>query len=106
MSYTKEKYGRPIVPSDKSHLDYGFAGDDIEVDMYYLAAHVRQLIDERVMGKGKSCAKGEITLRQLWEVFADYNGPNRKVSGTYANDAMAKLKGAYNGAVVLYFYEE
>ena len=105
ISHTKEKYHRPMLPSDKSDINKGIAGLDVEADMYYLAAHLRQLIDRRVMGNGKSSAKGEITLEQVWEVFADYNGPNRKISGKYGDDSIAKLKGAYNGKP-LFFYEE
>jgi hypothetical protein len=89
--------------SNQTPIAWGFAKGS--VDMYYLAAHVRQLIDARVMGNGKSCAKGEITLDQVWEVFADYNGPDRSKSANYGNDAMAKLKGAYAGAATLFFYE-
>jgi len=104
IRHTKENYNRSIVPSHKSQIDRGRAGEDFEADMYYLAAHVRQLIDKRVTKEG-TCAKGTITLNQVREVFADYNGPNRKISGKYGDDSMAKLNGAYNGTVTLYFYE-
>jgi hypothetical protein len=105
LKYTKEKYpNRPIIPSDKSNIDFGFAGDDWEADMYYGAAHIRQLIDRVVVGGGKSCAKGEITLEQVEKVFAAYNGKGDGAN-KYGKDAIAKLKGAYNGQMTLYFYE-
>jgi hypothetical protein len=104
ISYTKEKYARPLVPASKSKIDTGYAGRDWEADMYYLAAHVRQLMDRVVMGGGKSCVKGEITLSQVGKTFAAYNGLG-KDADNYGNDAMTKLMGAYKGESTLYFYE-
>jgi hypothetical protein len=105
ISYTKETYARPLLPAHKQGIDSGFAGVDIEADLYYGAAHIRQLIDRVV---GSPCTKGEITLDQVRLVFTSYNGPPRpdnEKAHKYGDDAMSKLLGSYNGTKTLHFYE-
>jgi hypothetical protein len=105
VAYTHETYKRPMLPSDKNNINKGVAGVDVEADLYYGAAHIRQLIDRVV---GNPCSKGEITLEQVRNVFRAYNGGFSAINpdaDKYADDAMVKLKGAYNGSRVLYFYE-
>ena len=109
ISYTKSNYPSraAMLPSHKRDIaNKGIAGGDVEADLYYMAAHIRQLIDTIANNKNP-CTKGEITLEQVWKVFRAYNGSGdvNLVADKYANDAMIKLKGAYNGTTILYFYE-
>ncbi|MDR2926139.1 MAG: hypothetical protein LBU76_09390, partial [Azoarcus sp.] len=102
ISYTKEKYARPLLPVHKQDIDSGFAGVDIEADLYYGAAHIRQLIDDVV---GNPCTKGEISLEQVKKVFVRYNG-TREDAKKYGDAATNKLLGAYKGTFTLHFYEK
>jgi len=104
-AYTKKTYFRPLLPTHKQDIDSGFVGVDVEADMYYAAAHIRYLIDD----KGNNpCTKGEITLDQVQMVFTRYNYSGDRIPDSatnYGKAAMNKLKGAYNGSFTLHFYE-
>jgi len=96
-----------MVPPNRPDIsNKGIAGGDVEADLYYMVAHIRQLIDKHI-NSDNPCTKGDITLEQVWKVFRAYNGYGivNKDADKYANDAVTKLKGAYNGATILYFYE-
>ena len=107
IKYTKEKYCRELMPANvanrigyifDSNVDNGIQGDDWRADLYYGAAHIRQLID-RVMGN--VCSTGELTLNQVQQVFHYYNGAEK-----YGKDAITLLKNAAEGKQILYFYEK
>ena len=82
--------------------DTRIPGDDWKADLYYAAAHLRQLID-RV--SGAVCHDGALTLEQLRSVIAAYNGSG-PLADKYANDAMKTLHDAANGNATLYFYQQ
>ena len=84
-----------------SNVDVGVQGLDWRADLYYGAAHIRQLID-RIVGK---CTKGEITLNQVEKIFASYNGSG-PVAEKYGKDAIDLLKKASDGKANLFFYEK
>jgi len=106
--YTEQKYGKNPMPDDVRYRLLGYdqdtriPGDDWKADLYYCAAHIRELIDRTT---GQKCHSGELTMQQVKEVFKAYNGSGPKAE-QYASDAMDKLKGAINGDVTLYFYEK
>jgi hypothetical protein len=111
INYTKEKYGRELMPSNvanrigyifNKNVDNGIQGADWRADLYYGAAHIRQLIN-RVMGN--VCSKGEITLEQVENVFKSYNGSSEKAE-KYGKDTITLLINAANGHETLYFYEK
>ena len=95
------------MPSDVQYRIFGYdqdtriPGDDWKADLYYAAAHLRELID-RVTGA--PCHKGNLTPEQLKSVIGAYNGSG-PLAEKYANDAMALLERAKSGAASLYFYE-
>ncbi|WP_443939966.1 hypothetical protein [Pedobacter sp. MW01-1-1] len=110
INYTKNTYCKELMPKDianrigyiyDSNVDVGVQGLDWRADLYYGAAHIRQLID-RVVGQ---CAKGMITLDQIEKVFASYNGSG-PIAKKYGKDAIDLLKKALNGQETLYFYEK
>ena len=111
IKYTKEKYGRELMPTNVANrigyfydtkVDDGIQGADWRADLYYGAAHIRQLID-RVMGN--VCSKGEITLEQVEKVFKSFNGSGA-IAEKYGKDAIKLLKDAAEGKQTLYFYEK
>lgn len=75
--YTEEKYGKNPLSNDVRYRLLGWdqdtriSGDDWKADLYYCAAHLRQLIDRTT---GKICHNGSLTLPQLKKVIYSYNG--------------------------------
>ncbi len=106
-TYTENYYCKKPMPSDVQYRIFGYdqdtriPGDDWKADLYYAAAHLRELID-RVTGA--PCHKGNLTPEQLKSVIGAYNGSG-PLAEKYANDAMALLERAKSGAASLYFYE-
>lgn len=107
VAYSQRMYGRPPMPADVRYRLLGWdqdtrvSGDDLRGDLYYCAAHLRQLVD-RVAGR---CHNGALTLDQLERVIKAYNGSG-PLADKYARDAMKLLADAQTGAATLYFYEE
>ncbi len=107
-AYSEKTYGRPPLPDSVKYRVLGWnqdtriSGDDWRADLYYCAAHLRQLIDRVV---GKPCYDGELDLEQLRKVIALYNGSG-PLAEKYSKDAMRLLSGAATGKATLYFYEK
>ncbi|MEQ9667686.1 DUF4280 domain-containing protein [Coleofasciculus sp. G2-EDA-02] len=106
--YTEQNYGKNPLPEDIRYRLLGWdqdtriPGDDYKADLYYSAAHLRQLIDRET---GSRCHSGALTPEQLRSVIAAYNGTG-PLAEKYADDAMELLNNAANGNATLYFYEK
>lgn len=106
-NYTEETYNKNPLPDDVRYRLLGWdqdtriPGDDWKADVYYCAAHVRQLIDNVTDGD----YNGQLTLDQAKQVAADYNG-NGPVAEKYGQYAAQTLKDAADGKTHLYFYEK
>ncbi len=106
--YTEENYGRNPLSQEARYRALGWdqdtrvSGDDWRADLYYCAAHLRQLIDRVTRRK---CHSGPITTAQLKLVIAAYNGSGA-LAEKYASDAMKTLFDAAQGVTPLYFYEK
>lgn len=105
-SYSERVYGRPPIPDSIRFRMQGWdsdsriPGDDWRSDLFYCAAHLRELID-RVTGK--VCHNGTLSRDQLEKIFAAYNGPKGQ---KYGEDAITLLSNAAAGKASLYFYEK
>jgi hypothetical protein len=105
--HTEEKYCKNPMPADVRYRLLGWdqdtriPGDDWKADLYYCAAHLRQLIDRIT---GTICHSGAISLDQLERVIAAYNGSG-PLAAKYAKGAMKLLGDAAAGSATLYFYE-
>lgn len=98
--YMEKMYNRPPIPDAirKEKGDPRIAGIDEQLDLYYMSALIRQLIDRRVsVGH-----KGNITDEQLRLVAQDYNGSGPKAE-KYGRRALARLNEARQGKTPLYF---
>ncbi len=106
--YSENYYCKRPMPEDVQYRVFGWnqvtriPGDDWKADLYYAAAHLRELID-RVTGV--RCHSGALTTAQLKKVVASYNGSG-PLAEKYANDAMKLLDAAKAGSAWLYFYEK
>jgi hypothetical protein len=106
-NYSATTLKRPPLPDAVRYRIFGWAqdtripGDDIHADIYYQAAHIRELID-RVTGTTNF--QGELSLDQVKRVFKAYNGSGAEAE-KYSNDAMAKLQKAATGQGTMYFYQ-
>ncbi len=106
--YTERTYCRGLLPHSVRYRQGGWdqynliSGDDWKADLYYAAAHMRQLID-RVTGR--TCHNGALSLEQLRSAIRAYNGSGPKAD-KYADDAMNLLDRAQAGTATLYFYEK
>jgi hypothetical protein len=99
-SYLERVYHRPPIPDSirKEKGDPRIAGIDDQLDLYYMSALLRQLIDGRVsVGH-----KGNITDEQLRLVAQDYNGSGPEAEA-YGRRALSKLNEARQGKTPLYF---
>jgi hypothetical protein len=99
-SYLETVYHRPPIPDSirKEKGDPRIAGIDEQIDLYYMSALLRQLIDHRV----KVGYSGNLTDEQLRLVARDYNGSGKDAE-KYGSDALAKLKAARHGKAPLRF---
>ncbi|WP_208300459.1 hypothetical protein [Prosthecobacter fusiformis] len=106
-SYSEKSLKRPPLPDDVRYRIFGWdqdtriSGDDVKADLYYQAAHIRQLID-RITGVPGYV--GNLTLDQVRSVIRSYNGSGKKAN-KYADDGMKKLLDAADGRSPLYFYQ-
>jgi hypothetical protein len=106
--YTLDTYKKPALPDEVRQRLFGWSqdnqipGDDFRADVYFLCAHLRELID-RVMKAGKY--SGPLTLDQVEKVCASYNGSG-KLAAKYGKDARKRLEDAAAGREPLYFYEK
>ena len=82
--------------------DTRISGDDWKADLYYAAAHLRQLID-RV--KGQEQFHGSLSLDEAELVFAAYNGSG-PLARKYGKDARELLTSAMQRTKRLYFYQK
>jgi hypothetical protein len=107
VTYSETTYCRPPLPDSVRYRILGWdqdtrvSGDDWQADLYYCAAHLRQLID-RVTNT--QCHHGNLDLAQLEQVIAAYNGSG-PLAEKYAKDAIKTLQDAAAGKADLYFYE-
>ncbi|MGE3109757.1 MAG: hypothetical protein AB7G11_06695 [Phycisphaerales bacterium] len=107
-AYSETMYGRPPMPDDVRYRILGWdqdtriPGDDWRADLYYCAAHLRELIDRAT---GRTCHSGALSREQLERVIKSYNGSGPKAE-KYAKDAIALLADANAGKATLYFYEK
>lgn len=105
--YSEKMYGRPPLPNSVKYRILGWnqdtriSGDDWKSDLYYCAAHLRQLIDYVTK---RICHNGAINLTELEKIIAAYNGSG-PLAAKYAKDAMKLLSDAASGKASLYFYE-
>ncbi len=105
--YSEKMYGRPPLPDSVKFRILGWnqdtrvSGDDWKADLYYCAAHLRQLIDYVT---NRICHNGTISISELEKVIAAYNGSG-PLAKKYAKDAMKLLSDAASGKAALYFYE-
>ncbi|MEG7363442.1 hypothetical protein [Pseudomonas citronellolis] len=106
-TYTESYYCKKPMPKDVQYRIFGFdqdtriPGDDWKADLYYAAAHLRQLIDRIT---ATPCHSGPLAPDKLKAVIGAYNGSG-PLAEKYASDAMALLERAKTGASPLYFYE-
>jgi hypothetical protein len=106
-TYVERVYKKPVMPlSVKVRVrsfdaDTRIQGNDLRADLYYMTAHLRQLID-RITGTKKY--QGALSLDQVAKIAAAYNGSG-KLATKYGKDAVRRLTRAVAGEEPLYFYE-
>jgi|GEM_PF-1889401 len=99
---------RPVIPpelrirQDGYDSDTRIPGADWRSDLYYGAAHLRELFDRyrRPWEPGKP-----LDLKMAKRVFAAYNGSG-KDADKYGRDSMRLLRDAASGKRHLYFYAQ
>jgi hypothetical protein len=105
--YVERVYQKPVMPDSVRYRILGWdqdtriQGDDLRGDLYYMTAHLRQLID-RVTGTTKY--QGQLTLGDVEKIAAAYNGSGPQAQ-KYGRDTITRLHKAVSGAEPLYFYE-
>ena len=100
-TYVEKTYGRPVIPESlRKELggDPRIAGLDMELDLYYMSALLRQLIDKEV-SRGH---KGNLTDDQLFRVARDYNGSGPKAE-EYGKKVIARLNAVRQGDATYLF---
>ena len=110
VKYIEETYyyKKPVLPEDVRYRLLGWdqdtqiSGDDLKADLYYSAAHLRQLIDRIT---GQPCYEGPLTFEQVEKIAAAYNGSG-DLAKKYGEDALQRLEDAITGKEPLYFYEK
>ena len=106
--YTENYYCKNPLPDDVRYRLLGWdqdtriPGDDWKADLYYCAAHLRELIDRIT---GTRCHNSVLTLEEVEAIFTAYNGSGAAAQ-KYGADAMDKLREAQSGDTTLYFYEK
>ncbi len=107
-SYIEKYYCKNPLPTDvrfrvfEIDTDIRIPGYDWKSDLYYCAAHIRQLIDRIT---GNICHNSVLTLKQVEAVFAAYNGLG-EAAQKYGSDALDMLCKSKSGETILYFYEK
>jgi hypothetical protein len=105
--YTENVYGKPPLPEYVRYRLLGWdqdtriPGDDAKADLYYAAAHIRELIDRTI---GTTCHSGTLSLEQVSNVIGAYNGSGEGAK-KYAIRAMENIQRAVDGQDYLYFYQ-
>jgi len=106
-NYIERVYNRPILPDEVKdtalpflHRDQRIGGVDMQSDLYYVSAHLRQLLD-RIAGNGKPY-KGPLTRELIEKVATAYNGSGQKAE-KYGRDAVQLLEKAAKGEKQLVF---
>ena len=104
--YSQRVHNRPPLPNDVRYRVLGWdqdtriPGDDWHADLYYAAAHLRELID---LQTGRAGFSAVLPAADVKAVFRRYNGSG-PAAEKYASDAMKLLDGAIQGSATLYFY--
>ncbi len=105
--YTENVYGKPPLPEYVRYRLLGWdqdtriPGDDAKADLYYAAAHIRELIDRTI---GTTCHSGTLSFEQVSNVIGAYNGSGEGAK-KYAIRAMENIQKAVDGQGYLYFYQ-
>lgn len=105
--YIETVYRIPVMPNEVRVRLLGWGqdtriqGDDLRGDLYYMTAHLRELID-RITGRQRY--HGPLTLDQVERIAAAYNGSG-PLARQYGRDALDRLRRAASGREWLYFYE-
>ena len=105
--YSERNCGKNPLPNNVRFrlLDWDsdtrIPGYDWKADLYYAAAHLRELIDRTT---GDPCHSGPLTDEQAQAVFAAYNGSG-PMAVKYGSDAMSKLDAARQDNGTLYFFQ-
>lgn len=93
-SYVEKTYRRPVIPDSLKgeRGDPRRAGLDMELDLYYMSALLRQLIDREV----SPGHKGNISDDELFRVARDYNGSGAEAVN-YGKKVIARLNAVRRG---------
>lgn len=106
-NYVENRLGRAVIPDDVANRALGWrqdtriSGDDLRADLYYAAAHLRELTD-RVTGQTNY--SGPLSRQQVHDIAAAYNGSGPAAS-RYGDAAVRNLDRAVSGERPLYFYQ-
>ncbi len=106
-AYVENTYGKTVLPANVRDrvlgwkLDNRIQGFDLKADLYYMTAHLRELID-RIMKQSKY--SGPLTVSEVEKVAAAYNGSG-PLAAKYGKDAVDRLTRTVQGKEWLYFYE-
>lgn len=106
-TYIESEYKMPVMPNEVRvrilgwDQDTRIQGDDLLSDLYYMNAHLRQLID-RITKQKKY--HGPLTMDQVEKICAAYNGSG-PLAAKYGKDAVKRMRDAVSGKEPLYFYE-
>jgi hypothetical protein len=102
-AYVEKTYRRPAVPDSlRSEVgDPRRAGLDMQLDLYYMSALLRRLIDKEVTPGHR----GNVTDEQLYRIARDYNGSG-PLAEEYGRKVIARLKAVRNGQATYLFLGE
>ena len=108
-AYSEEVLGRDTIPPEVAermggllNADTGVSGNDWRSDLYYTAAHLRELVDHEM---GEEGFQGDLTIDNIRDIAASYNGTG-PMAEKYGNDAANLLERAANGEDTLYFLQQ
>jgi hypothetical protein len=107
VDYVQRVLGRAVIPDEVANRVFGWrqdtriSGDDLRADLYYSAAHVRELIDRVTRTRNYG---GGLTRDQVRDVAAAYNGSGN-AARRYGEEAVAKIEAAASGGRPLYFFQ-
>ncbi len=99
-AYLETRYRKPVIPDAirNEKGDPRLAGIDEQLDLYYMSAVLRQLIDRHV----SPTSVGNLSDDAFARVAQAYNGSGPKAI-KYRKDAVARLNAARQGTVPLLF---
>ena len=108
-AYSEDVLGRDTIPPEVAermgglvNADTGVSGNDWRSDLYYTAAHLRELVDSEM---GEEGFQGDLTVDNIRDIAASYNGTG-PMAEKYGNDAANLLQNAANGEDTLYFLQQ